>query len=80
MSFCGSGLNNPTDKMVFGKIKEKVAGGDNVAVAQEEAPAFEKVNWLKEPGLRKLYWHAFVLCVASATTGYDGYVLHFGDV
>lgn len=66
--------------MVFGKIKEKVAGGDNVAVAQEEAPAFEKVNWLKEPGLRKLYWHAFVLCVASATTGYDGYVLHFGDV
>ncbi|EMR66836.1 putative hexose transporter protein [Eutypa lata UCREL1] len=58
--------------MVFGKIKEKVAGGDNVAVAQEEAPAFEKVNWLKEPGLRKLYWHAFVLCVASATTGYDG--------
>ena len=60
--------------MVLGKIKEKKAGGENVAVAQDEAPAFEKVNWMKEPGLRKLYWHAFILCVASATTGYDGYV------
>lgn len=41
-------------------------------VAQQEAPKFEHVNWTKEPGLRKLYWHAFVLCIASATTGYDG--------
>ena len=60
--------------MVLGKIKEKKAGGDNVVAAQDEAPTFEKVSWYKEPGLRKLYWHAFVLCVASATTGYDGYV------
>lgn len=60
--------------MVLDKIREKKAGGDNVAVAQDEAPSFEKVNWWKEPGLRKLYWHAFVLSVASATTGYDGYV------
>lgn len=41
-------------------------------LAQEEAPQFEKVDWMKEPGLRKLYFYAFVLCVASATTGYDG--------
>jgi sugar porter (SP) family MFS transporter len=40
--------------------------------AQEEAPHFEHVDWKKEPGLRKLYFYAFVLCVASATTGYDG--------
>ena len=40
--------------------------------AQEEAPQFEKVDWTKEPGLRKLYFYAFILCIASATTGYDG--------
>lgn len=40
--------------------------------AQEEAPQFERVDWTKDPGLRKLYFYAFVLCVASATTGYDG--------
>ncbi|RYP64467.1 hypothetical protein DL769_006660 [Monosporascus sp. CRB-8-3] len=59
--------------MVLGKIKVKTRAKDEkVAVAQEEAPTFEKVNWMKDPGLRKLYWHAFVLLVASATTGYDG--------
>ncbi len=41
--------------------------------AQEEAPQFERVNWTKEPGLRKLYFYALILCIASATTGYDGY-------
>jgi surface antigen len=40
--------------------------------AQEEAPQFARVDWTKDPGLRKLYFYAFVLCVASATTGYDG--------
>ncbi len=43
-------------------------------VAQAEAPEFEKVTWYKDPGLRVLYVWAAVLCVASATTGYDGYV------
>lgn len=42
------------------------------AAAPEEAPEFERVEWTKDPGLRKLYFYAFVLCVASATTGYDG--------
>ncbi|KJR83726.1 uncharacterized protein SPSK_00120 [Sporothrix schenckii 1099-18] len=37
-----------------------------------EGPQFEKVDWKREPGLRKLYFYAIVLCVASATTGYDG--------
>ncbi|KAK4197863.1 general substrate transporter [Triangularia verruculosa] len=41
-------------------------------VAQEEAPQFERVDWRKDPGLRKLYFFAIILCVASATTGYDG--------
>ncbi|KAL1895862.1 hypothetical protein Sste5346_004959 [Sporothrix stenoceras] len=38
----------------------------------DEGPQFEKVDWKRDPGLRKLYFYAIVLCVASATTGYDG--------
>ncbi|TVY71409.1 Lactose permease [Lachnellula suecica] len=43
-----------------------------LGVAQAEAPEFEKVSWYSNSGLRKLYFWAAVLCVASATTGYDG--------
>lgn len=45
---------------------------DEVAIAQAEAPELEYVNWRKDPGLRKLYLFAIIICVASATTGYDG--------
>ncbi|KAG0646980.1 Lactose permease [Hyphodiscus hymeniophilus] len=48
----------------------------DVQVAQAEAPQFEKVHWLKEPHLRKLYAMAVVLMVASATTGYDGMLIN----
>jgi len=44
-----------------------------VDVALAEAPEFEKVTWYSNSGLRRLYFWAAVLCVASATTGYDGY-------
>ena len=44
----------------------------DVEVAQAEAPHLEHVEWTKDPGLRKLYFWAFILCIASATTGYDG--------
>lgn len=40
--------------------------------AQDEAPEFEHVVWYKDPGLRILYWHCFILSVSSASTGYDG--------
>lgn len=43
-----------------------------VEVAQAEMPILEEVKWWREPGLRRLYFWASVLCVASATTGYDG--------
>ena len=43
-----------------------------VVQAQNEAPQFEYVNWRKDPGLRRLYFYCAILCVASATTGYDG--------
>ncbi|KAF4928562.1 Lactose permease [Colletotrichum viniferum] len=56
----------------FKGLTQKKPKSEAVVRAQEEAPDFEKVNWMKDPGLRKLYFYAFVLCVASATTGYDG--------
>ncbi|KAH9998884.1 general substrate transporter [Xylariaceae sp. FL0662B] len=58
--------------MAFGAITKKVPRKGEAVHAQEEAPAFEKVDWKRDPGLRKLYFYAFVLCIASATTGYDG--------
>jgi hypothetical protein len=45
---------------------------EKVQIAQAEAPQFEKVDWKREPHLRKLYMMAAALMVASATTGYDG--------
>jgi len=44
------------------------------AATVDDTPKWERVDWKKDPGLRKLYFYAFVLCIASATTGYDGYV------
>jgi hypothetical protein len=47
----------------------------NRQAAVEEAPEFERISWTKNPNLRKLYINCiFGLLVASATTGYDGYV------
>jgi len=46
---------------------------DKLREAQADAPVFEKVTWYSDPGLRKLYFYCAVLCIASATTGYDGY-------
>jgi hypothetical protein len=34
-------------------------------------PHLEQVDWKRDPGLRKLYFWAFIICIASATTGYD---------
>ncbi|KAI1824501.1 general substrate transporter [Xylaria intraflava] len=53
-----------------------VALGSAPAPVSGDAPQFAKVTWYKEPGLRKLYFYAFVLCIASATTGYDGSFLN----
>ncbi|RDL38880.1 putative Lactose permease [Venustampulla echinocandica] len=53
------------------KGKKEAAG-----IAQAEAPEFEKVQWWSNPGLRKLYFYCAVLCIASATTGYDGMMLN----
>lgn len=57
------------------KIKEIKQGAprkDELEVARAEAPALEKVNWRRDKGLRKLYFYAAIICIASATTGYDG--------
>jgi hypothetical protein len=52
--------------------KAVVKKAADVEVAQAEAPHLARVQWTKEPGLRKLYFWAFIICIASATTGYDG--------
>lgn len=46
-----------------------------VAVAQAEAPHLARVKWWRNPGMRVLYFYASILCVCSATTGYDGLVI-----
>lgn len=55
---------------LLGKAQTKAR--DRLDEAQQDVPHFEHVTWWKDPGLRKLYFYAFVLCIASATTGYDG--------
>jgi hypothetical protein len=55
------------------RFSRKQPHAATVAMAQEEAPKFAHVNWRQEPGLRKLYFYAIILSIASATTGYDGY-------
>lgn len=49
-------------------------GKDDSQPVYIEAPHLRKVDWKRDPGLRKLYFWAFILCIASATTGYDAYV------
>ncbi|KAJ0335852.1 hypothetical protein COL922a_008682 [Colletotrichum nupharicola] len=56
----------------FFKIKATKPNQEATVHAQDEAPQFEHVTWYRDPGLRALYWHAFILCIASASTGYDG--------
>lgn len=53
-------------------LTKKTPNKEAVVAAQQDAPQFERVSWSTNPGLRKLYWHVFVLSIASATTGYDG--------
>ncbi|PVI04276.1 general substrate transporter [Periconia macrospinosa] len=48
-------------------------------ISQPEVPLtveLEKVQWMKDPGLRRLYFWAFIICIASATTGYDASMLN----
>jgi hypothetical protein len=54
------------------KLKQAPTKTHEVVVAQAEAPELAYVNWRTDPGLRKLYFYAAIICVASATTGYDG--------
>lgn len=42
------------------------------AAAQSELAELPHVSWTKDPQLRKLYFYAAIICVASATNGYDG--------
>ncbi|KAH8702744.1 general substrate transporter [Phaeosphaeriaceae sp. PMI808] len=65
---------------IVNKFRPKIGAtgnkGADVEVAQAEAPHLERVDWKSDPGLRKLYFYAFIICIASATTGYDGSMLN----
>ena len=56
----------------FTMVKAPAAKKAEIEVAQAEAPHLEKVDWKHDAGLRKLYFYAAIICIASATTGYDG--------
>jgi len=53
-------------------MKFKRAEQTAVVEAQEAAPDLSRVSWTKSANMRKLYFYCMVLCVCSATTGYDG--------
>ncbi|SPO01693.1 related to hexose transporter protein [Cephalotrichum gorgonifer] len=54
-------------------------GGNAAQIARAEAPRFERVQWMKEPHLRHLYFMSIFLLIASATTGYDGMLMNAGQ-
>ena len=45
---------------------------DNVEAVQADAPEIPRVKWTASANMRKLYFYCIILCVCSATTGYDG--------
>ncbi|PGH10752.1 hypothetical protein AJ80_07402 [Polytolypa hystricis UAMH7299] len=51
-----------------------------VEVGTAPVPGWEKVTWYRDRGLRSLYFWAGILCVASATTGYDGMLLNASQI
>jgi len=53
---------------------------DLVAEVQEAAPEIPKVNWIKSPQMRKLYFYCAILCVNSATTGFDGSLMNTSQI
>lgn len=54
------------------KFLSRKPNTDEVAIAVAEAPEIPYVDWKKSPNMRKLYFYAAIICMASATTGYDG--------
>jgi len=46
------------------------------AEALAAAPEIPRVVWHKSPNMRKLYFYAIILCINSATTGFDGSMLN----
>ena len=54
------------------KMAPGVSYNKEIEIAQAEAPKLKQVTWYRDPGLRKLYACCAIVCLASATTGYDG--------
>lgn len=58
------------------KNEAPATAAEELELAREQAPKFEKVTWYKEPHLRQLYFLSIFLLIGSATTGYDGMLLN----
>lgn len=65
-------LLSTTSRSMAPNIMSSAPRKVSVAEVRAAAPVMPKVDWKKSPNMRKLYFYAAILCVASATTGYDG--------
>ncbi|BCS29665.1 uncharacterized protein APUU_71235A [Aspergillus puulaauensis] len=57
---------------MFSAISRRRPHFEEAVAAQGDTPEVPYVNWRKDPQMRKLYFYAAIICVASATNGYDG--------
>ncbi|KAF4550281.1 Sugar (and other) transporter-like protein 21 [Elsinoe fawcettii] len=57
-------------------VQVKRPNHNRVIEAQEAAPEIPRVKWTASPNMRKLYFYCAILCVCSATTGYDGSLMN----
>ena len=56
--------------------QSKLQGGRELAA---RGPRLQRVTWWRERNMIILYFWCFILCINSATTGYDGYELDRGS-
>ncbi|KAK4945933.1 hypothetical protein LTR10_015026 [Elasticomyces elasticus] len=61
-------------------VKPNQAARSRVAEVQAAAPDIPRVQWTKSPNMRKLYFYCIILCVCSATTGYDGSLMNTSQI
>jgi len=57
----------------------RVTPSTEFEVEQVGPPRFQRVYWMREAHLRKLYGLTVILMLASATTGYDGILLNISQ-
>jgi len=61
-------------------MKKVAADRAILAEVQAAAPDIPKVSWSKSKGMRALYFYCVILCVCSATTGFDGSLMNTSQI